>query len=242
MEIKDTIHMEHGAVSMIAHRGVSGLEKENTAAAFIAAGNRSYFGIETDIHMTADGGFILIHNDTTEESCGIALTVEQTTYDALRALPVRDRDGSFDRRDLCLPNLSEYIAICKRYGKRAVLELKNPMPETAIATIVQQIRAMEYLTDVIFISFCWDNLLHLRACCPEAAAQYLVGDWEEGLPGRLREYRIDLDCYYRLLDPQRMAELRAAGVRVNVWTVDDPEQARALIELGVDMITTNILE
>lgn len=240
--MKDTIRIEHGEVAMIAHRGVSGLEKENTAAAFVAAGNRSYFGIETDIHMTADGGFILIHNDTTADSCGIELTVEQTTYDALRALPVRDRDGSFARRDLCLPSLSEYIGICKRYGKRAVLELKNPMPQSAIATIVQRIRDMEYLEDVIFISFCWDNLLHLRACCPEAAAQYLVASWEDGLPVRLQEHRMDLDCYYRILDPERMAALKAAGVRVNVWTVNDPDEARALIELGVDMITTNILE
>ena len=42
-------------VQMIAHRGVSGLERENTNAAFIAAGNRSYYGIETDVHRTKDG-------------------------------------------------------------------------------------------------------------------------------------------------------------------------------------------
>ena len=52
----DTIHLkQEGKPLMIAHRGVSGLEKENTMPAFVAAGNRSYYGIETDIHKTADG-------------------------------------------------------------------------------------------------------------------------------------------------------------------------------------------
>ena len=55
---------------MIAHRGLSGLERENTYPAFIAAGNRSYFGIETDIHKTADGEFVVIHDETTERVSG----------------------------------------------------------------------------------------------------------------------------------------------------------------------------
>ena len=45
---------EHGKTRMIAHRGASCLECENTAAAFIAAGNRSYWGMETDIFRTID--------------------------------------------------------------------------------------------------------------------------------------------------------------------------------------------
>ena len=60
--MKDTIKL--GApVRMIAHRGVCGLERENTCAAFVAAGNRSYYGVETDVHRTADGKFIIIHDD-----------------------------------------------------------------------------------------------------------------------------------------------------------------------------------
>ena len=48
----NTIKMSTPKPLMIAHRGLSGLEKENTNAAFIAAGNRSYYGIETDVRKT----------------------------------------------------------------------------------------------------------------------------------------------------------------------------------------------
>lgn len=53
----DTIRFQHTRAQVVAHRGLSGLETENTCAAFVAAGNRSYFGIETDVHRTADGCF-----------------------------------------------------------------------------------------------------------------------------------------------------------------------------------------
>ena len=48
-----------GRIKMVAHRGVSGLERENTCPAFVAAGVKSYYGIETDVHVTADGKYII---------------------------------------------------------------------------------------------------------------------------------------------------------------------------------------
>lgn len=53
----DTLHLNAPQVKMVAHRGMSGLELENTCSAFVAAGNRSYYGIETDVHRTSDGHF-----------------------------------------------------------------------------------------------------------------------------------------------------------------------------------------
>ena len=55
---------------MVAHRGCCSLETENTAPAFVAAGNRSYWGVETDVRTTADGGFIILHDETTARVSG----------------------------------------------------------------------------------------------------------------------------------------------------------------------------
>ena len=59
----DTLKIAKEKVKMIAHRGLSGLEKENTIAAFIAAGNRTYYGMECDIHLTKDNVFVVCHDD-----------------------------------------------------------------------------------------------------------------------------------------------------------------------------------
>ena len=58
----NTIKFDKKDTRVIAHRGLSGLEKENTNSAFVAAGNRSYYGIETDIHRTKDGHFVINHD------------------------------------------------------------------------------------------------------------------------------------------------------------------------------------
>ena len=64
----------HGHTLMVAHRGVSKLETENTAAAFIAAGNRTYFGVETDIWRTSDGKYICNHDGKSGRICETDLT------------------------------------------------------------------------------------------------------------------------------------------------------------------------
>lgn len=61
--MNNTLKMRPDKPWMIAHRGLSGLERENTCAAFVAAGNRSYYGIETDIHRTKDGKYIVYHDN-----------------------------------------------------------------------------------------------------------------------------------------------------------------------------------
>ena len=80
----NTIKFDKGNVQVVAHRGLSGLEPENSIPAFVAAGNRSYFGIETDIHVTKDGKFIVIHDETTTRVAGDTIYVEECTYDFVR--------------------------------------------------------------------------------------------------------------------------------------------------------------
>ena len=123
----DTIKVNHGQTKMIAHRGLSFLERENTNAAFIAAGNRSYYGIETDVRKTADGQFVLLHARSTGEYTHdtVDIAIATNDYAAIKNLVLDDLDGSSDRQDLKVPLLVEYIKICKKYDKKCVLEIKD---------------------------------------------------------------------------------------------------------------------
>ena len=229
---------------MIAHRGCSGLERENTNAAFVAAGNRSYWGIETDVHKTLDGKYIIIHDDTTARVSVDNLTVEQSTFDTLRRLTLLNKyTDRKDRADLGLPSLEEYISICKYYEKEAVLELKNAFEEQDIYEICDIIAGLGYLEHTTFISFCYDNLVYLRRKHPTQSAQYLIGgkgpmNWME----KLKEQNLDLDVYYKMLTKDIVDECHKNGIKVNCWTVDTAESAAERAAWGVDMITTDILE
>ncbi len=229
-------------VQMIAHRGCSGLEPENTNAAFIAAGNRSYYGIETDIHATVDGNFIVIHDDTTKRVAIDNLTIEESTYDTLRGLLLLQKDGKKGRTDLRLPSLEEYIGICKYYEKIAVLELKNHMEKEQIYAICDRIQAMDYMQNVIFISFDLENLIILREKYPAQTAQYLLVECKDDNYENLLKYHLDLDIAYRSLTRELVDKCHGDGIKVNCWTCDNKEDAERLISYGVDYITSNIIE
>ena len=75
----DAIRINRKQAKMVAHRGLSGIELENTCAAFVAAGNRDYWGIETDVHQTADGKYIIFHDDNTGRVTTTDMVVEMST-------------------------------------------------------------------------------------------------------------------------------------------------------------------
>ena len=235
----------NGNVKMVAHRGLSGIERENTNPAFVAAGNRSYWGIETDVHKTLDGQFIIIHDETTERVTDgkVNINIEESPYDAVRDLVLPDKDGSLNRQDIRIPLLIDYIRICKKYEKIAVLELKNPFADEDIAKIVDIIKAENYLENVTFISFDFNNCAVLRKMLPEQSIQWLTyKEIDEAAINNILEHKLDIDAHYKLLSRELIEKLHARGVTVNCWTVDDKEMAEKLIEWGVDMITSNILE
>lgn len=229
---------------MIAHRGCSGLELENTNAAFVAAGNRTYFGIETDVHKTIDGRYVVFHDETTGRIAIDDLAMDTSTYGTLRSLTLLNKyTNKKDRSDLVISDLSEYLSICKHYEKKAVVELKNTFTEQDMDEICEIIEGIDYLDQVIFISFNLDQLVYLRRKYPDQPLQLLTGaHLPDGWLNMLKDHKIDLDIRHPGLTKELLDLCHANGIKVNAWTVDDKETAEQLAEWGIDMITSNVLE
>ncbi len=238
----NTVKFNKGSTKVIAHRGLSGLETENTNAAFVAAGNRSYFGIETDIHRTADGRFVISHDDTLKRVAGVDVSVKETSLDVSESVILFDTDGTKDRADLRPSRLENYISICKKYEKHAVLELKSPFTDEDTAEFIRIIGELGYLEHTTFISFYYENLKRVRKLIPTQSVQFLFFKMEDGLIDRLLRDRFDVDIEYLILTRELTEKLHSVGLKINVWTVDDPEIAEMLASWGVDYITSNILE
>ena len=242
----DTVKISSNGVKMIAHRGLSGIERENTCPAFVAAGNRSYFGIETDIHMTKDGKFVIMHDQTPERvSLGAYnVNIEEVDYSVLESIVLPDKDGTTYRRDIRIPLLKEYISICKKYEKICVLELKMPFDDASLVRMIDEIKELDYIENVVFISFTFENCVSVRKLLPDNTVQWLIGDLPitDEIVNKLCEYRLDLDIYYKQLTPENVEMLHSKGIGVNCWTCDIKDDAEKLVSYGVDYITTNILE
>ena len=238
----DTVKFNKKDVKVIAHRGLSGIETENTNSAFVAAGNRSYWGIETNVHKTVDGVYVVFHDDNTGRVANKDLVVEEATYKELCELTLNDINGKQGRRDLIIPLLQDYINICRKYNKHAVLELKNEFRYEDVKEIVEIIGSYEYLDDTTFISFDLNNLVSLRQIIPNQKAQYLTSEFSDEILENLKKYKLDLDIEYHSVNKDMMKILKENNIEVNCWTCNDAEEGEKLVECGVDYITSNILE
>ena len=242
--MNNTIKLESkGHTQMIAHRGMCGLEPENTHAAFVAAGNRSFYGIEADVHKTADGKFIIMHDGNTLRMSGDDIEIAKATYETLRSLRLKQKDGKRGRTDLRIPSMEEYLEICKYYGKKAILELKDEFTDEDIEEIIRVGEALAYMEHIVFISFKMKNLLLLRERRPEQTVQYLVDyDIDDALLQELADRNMGLDMRDERYTEEILRKCQEKGVETNAWTVNDPDMARKLIDWGIDYITSNILE
>lgn len=247
--MKDTIKFENkGNVQMIAHRGVSGLERENTCAAFVLAGVKSFYGIETDVHITADGKVIVYHDDNVKRLTGLDMVIEETTFDELRKLRFTDggsetrRGSGIMRNDLCLPSLEEYISICRKYDKQSILELKNVMQKEKVWEIVETIKEMGWYERTTFISFQAENLLALREKYEDSDAQFLRGAPTEEHYQFMIDNRLDADLKWNVITEEVIDRLHKAGRKVNCWVVNDAKISEDLKNMGIDQITSDIVE
>ena len=238
----NTIKFDKKNVRVIAHRGLSGIEVENTNSAFVAAGNRSYYGIETDIHRTSDGNFVVGHDDNYNRLAGKEIYLEKNTLAELQEVVFFDKDGTRDRVDLRPSRLESYIKIVKKYEKHAILELKSDFTKEEIAKIIEIIKSYDYLENTTFISFIYDNLLKIREILPNQSAQYLFWKVTDEEINRLAHDKIDVDVWVKELTCEQIEACHKAGLTVNCWTVDDKDLAESLADWGIDYITTNILE
>ena len=239
----DNIRIEHGNVRMVAHRGLSALERANTCAAFVAAGVRSSFGIETDVHVPADGKYLICDDhDLKRVSGGVELNIEANRFDLLQSVPLLDTDGVSYRSDLFPPALEDYVLICRKYGKESVLELKGLIEEKHIAGIAATVRDLGHLEQTTFISFTKENLATLRQVCPEAKMQLLDGKFTDEDLEFMKLYRAGADLSWKCVTKEVVDAVHAEGLEFNVWTVDDPAVAAQMIDLGVEYITSNLLE
>ena len=231
--------IRNGMTYMVAHRGLSGVRMENTVSAFELAGKYNYYGIETDVHVTSDGGLVIIHDDTTDRVAGVHYEVEKTDLATLRSLELLDFHATGEK--LHTPLLEEYVRVCRESGKVSVLEIKNHMGTEEIRRVVKTVSDGGWLDHTIFISFDLENLLVLRKELPDQPLQYLVERVTDDLLSVLTENRLDLDIYYKALTQEFLNACHAAGRKVNAWTVDSIEDGERLCSWGIDYLTSNIL-
>jgi glycerophosphoryl diester phosphodiesterase len=240
---------ESPKVEWIAHRGESADAPENTLAAFRLAWERGVDAIELDVHQAADGTLVVIHDADTLRTTGKQLRVQDTLAHVLGKLDAGSwKDARFEGEPI--PTLAEALATIPD-GRRCYIEMK--VGPQAVPALVETVKSSGKTADQLpIISFNADTLAEAKKRLPEHRAYLVVGFKADEAAGgytptipqlieKAKQIKADgLDLSFRgPLDNDSVALIRAAGLGLVVWTVDDEAVARKMVEIGVDGITTN---
>ena len=237
-----------------AHRGDSAHAPENTLESFHRAVRAGAEGLEIDVHMTRDGRIVVIHDDTlgrTTDGTGYVRNKTLAEINQLDAGYRFTRNGSYPYRGegLRVPTLEE---VFREFPDVAVnIEIKEDQPrvEEAVLRIVREagaekrtlVAAQRHAVIKRFREVSGDEI-PTSASGREIRTFYLLS--RVGLQNLLRpDYdALQIPDSYRgvkVATPKFIEAAHSRGVRVDVWTIDEPDKMRRLLDLGVDVIMTN---
>ncbi|MCW3791218.1 glycerophosphodiester phosphodiesterase [Paenibacillus sp. LS1] len=229
-------------VEIIAHRGASAVCPENTMIAFERSLELGATGIETDVQMTSDGRLVLIHDETLSRTAGAEGWVKDITYDQLRTYDA----GSWFHNDFAgepIPSLEELFRLVQGKGTLLNLELKNGIVsyKGMEEKIVQTIRDWKLEQQVVLSSFNHASLVRCKRLAPEIRTALL---YMEKLY-RPYDYAVKLEAsglhpYKLAVTHEDVAAALAQGVVTYPFTVNDPAEMQAMIDMGVQGIITDV--
>jgi glycerophosphoryl diester phosphodiesterase len=235
---------------IVAHRGASVDAPENTVAAARLGWDQRADAVEIDIWLSQDGEVVVLHDATTQRTAGKDSPVAAQTLAELRRLDA----GSWKHAKFSgerIPTLDEVLATHPRTpGKRIFIEIKTG-PEIVPAMAAAIRRSGLTAQQAAIISFKYESLVASKKALPDYEAYWLLGtpstDPQKKAPTLdevIRDCRaakldgLDLNHGWPL-DAAAVKKIRAAGLSLHVWTVNDVAIAKQWIALGVDSITTD---
>jgi glycerophosphoryl diester phosphodiesterase len=240
----------------LAHRGASDMAPENTIEAFRLAVEAGAGGLELDVHMTRDGHIVVIHDAAVDRTTNGSGAVSQMALDELRRLDAGHNfspDGGPTRpyrgRGVRVPTLGEVLR--EFPGVAVNIEIKAGTPGIE-ETVLGVLREANALGRVLVVSTPHDIVKRFRKVSGGHVSTG-ASRWEIGvfyISSRFRLERLVRPAYDALQVPLRhrgipvvtprfVRAAHARGVRVDAWTINQADEMRRLLDLGVDVIMTD---
>jgi len=237
---------------IVGHRG-SQWGVENTRAAFLNGAEAGAWGMECDIRVTADGTFVVSHDDSYKRLGGPETKIaDMTTEQVLATRLTSKRHGITYAGTPC--TLAEFLDICNAHNIAPVVEVKvctsiHSNTQAENEPVFDGIPALIHLIDqkgctdrVVIISFMPGVVDFIHRHYPDVNVQVLAGDSDGTIDEWVDwciEHNMDLDVVHTIVTKQAVDRMHQAGLKVNVWTVDNIDDFERVKAMGVDFITTN---
>ena len=235
-----------------AHRGAAAERPENTLPSFRRALELGADALETDVHLTADREIVAAHDEDGARMTGVARALQSTTFAEIQSWDAGygfvDARGvrPFQNQGYRIPSLHELLEDLPAVRLNVDLKSKEPALIERFIAVVREHRAEDR---VIAASFFRSTLLSLRRAGWRGESSLsrweflywgLVPTWlQRGTPAATRAQIPTHAGLLQLATARKFQKLQELGLRVDYWTINDPNEARRLVTLGADGIMTD---
>lgn len=223
-------YLEGMDMMIIAHRGASAQEPENTLRAFERAIELGADMIEFDVHECASGEVVIIHDDTLERTTNGHGEVAKTPYVGLHWLDAGHGEP--------IPTLQKVLE--KFRGRiKLDIELKGKHSGEPVAALLHEyIYHYKWpMNDILVTSFSYEELMKFHAIMPAVRIGMLFDD------GEPIEYDSALFPYiivpFSSLTPELVKATHARGVKILTYTVNERADILYARQCGVDGIISD---
>ena len=239
-----------------AHRGASSRAPENTLEAFRLAAESGAGGLELDVHMTSDGHIVVIHDDSVGRTMDGSGRVRDMTLREIGSLDAGYRftlngGGTYPYRGrgVRVPELGEVLREFPEHKVNVDIKEEQPGVEAALLEVIAEARAGDRVLVVSEIPAVLKRFREL------SGGRVSTGASRREIEVFYRLSRLRLEVLlrplydalqvpvrsegYEIVTPRFVEAAHRRGVRVDVWTIDEPGEMRRLLDLGADVIMTN---
>ena len=217
----------------IGHRGAKGHESENTLISFQKALNMQVDGIELDVHLSADGELMVIHDETIDRTTNGKGFVNKLS---LRELKTFQIDGKHQ-----IPMLKEVFDLVNQ-GCFINIELKSyDAAEKVVSLIEKYVTKKGWKYDRFLVSsFDWNALQQVRFLNEEIPIGVLTEtDLDLALAFAKFIQAKSIHPYFHLLTKENTAKIQEKGIQVYPWTINEIEDIQKIIAFNVNGIITD---
>ncbi len=234
-----------GPVEIIAHRGASYDVPENTMASFRLGWER-HANVELDVYLSKDNRMVVIHDASTKRTAGVDLKVKEANAEELRKLDV----GSFKDQKFAGEHIPFLADVVKAIPPKQKLYIEIKCGKEILPQLRQLLVKSGKMSQVVIIGFNLEIVAESKKLI-DVPTYWLKGTEKDKKTGQwiphdpklvqmAKDKGLDgLDVDFAGVTEELVRAAKAAGQKLYVWTVDDPDEALRLVKLGVDGITTN---
>ncbi len=224
-----------------AHRGASADYPENTLAAFEAGLQAGADLSECDVHRSADGRLMVIHDDTVDRTTDDTGRIGDMTAQEIQALDAGGWKGD-TFSDQQIPELDSVIELHRGHDAHLTIEIKDYSCTEDVIRLVNDTNSQDFVS---LCSFSFEECVRARELAPEIPVAFIYAGQNERLTPQTLVKKViashiqALSVHHSLASEALVYECRLRGIGLWVWTVDDETTITRLQDLGIQNIVTN---